>query len=154
QKATNPALWHYLALLRLKQDDAAGYRAVCADMRQRFGRVPDPGVSNSVAWTCSLAPDALPDPEATLQLALRAAAEADRAIQGTIEARNGALYMNTLGAASYRSGQFERAVAALGQAVRLQGGGGTPADWLLLAMAYHRLGRTREARDWLDRSKQ
>src|SRR5262249_28603838 len=48
QKATNPALWHYLALLRLKQDDAAGYRAVCADMRQRFGRVPDPGVSNSV----------------------------------------------------------------------------------------------------------
>ena len=68
------------------------------------------------------------------------------------EVQAGAVYLNTLGAAYYRAGQFELAVAILDRAVAAQQEGGTPVDWLLLAMAHHRLGHAEEAKSWLDRA--
>ncbi len=45
----------------------------------------------------------------------------------------------------YRMGDCEAAVRELERAISLHSQGGSPQDWLVLAMAYHRLSRTEEA---------
>ena len=65
--------------------------------------------------------------------------------------------LTTLGAAYYRAGHDEKAVATLGQAggIRLsEGPGATPAGLAFLAMAQRRLGRPQEARASLDRLRE
>jgi WD40 repeat protein/tetratricopeptide (TPR) repeat protein len=152
----NPVLWHRLALLRLQLGDAAGYRATCANLGRRFTQFPNAELANTVAWTFALAPDALPDLSGVVQLSLAAvnATEWDTHMAGTKMARDAMLFRNTLGAVYYRAGQFEHAVANLGRAVADRQQTGTPADWLFLAMAHHRLGHAEQAKTWLDRAEQ
>jgi hypothetical protein len=52
----------------------------------------------------------------------------------------------------YRAGQFEAAIQRLNQSIALHGRGGTPWDWLFLAMAHGRLGHMEEARRWLEKA--
>jgi tetratricopeptide (TPR) repeat protein len=156
QKPPNPGLWHRLALVRLQLGDDAGYRATCADLVRRFPRLPNAELANTVAWTCTMGPDALPDPRVPLQLSLATvnATEVYVGMPGIKVAQEAVLYLNTLGAAYYRAGQFELAVVYLDKAVAARQQTGTPADWLLLAMAHHRLGHAEQAKSWLDRAKQ
>jgi tetratricopeptide (TPR) repeat protein len=60
--------------------------------------------------------------------------------------------LNTLGAALYRAGRYDEAIRRLEEAIQARPGGqGIPSDWLLLAMAHHRLGHRELARRWLER---
>jgi tetratricopeptide (TPR) repeat protein len=59
-----------------------------------------------------------------------------------------ATYWNTLGAAFYRSGEPESAIAAFEQSITLSEGG-TAFDYAFLALSHAQLGRQDEARSWL-----
>jgi tetratricopeptide (TPR) repeat protein len=125
--------WHHHLVLRLKAGDLDGYRKACAELVARFGSDGDRETVNFIAWSCALGPDAVAD-----LACLRRSVEAAVARQP----RNYPL-RNTLGALLYRASQYQEAIRTLDQAVALHGHGGTPFDWLFLAMAHHRLGQTR-----------
>src|SRR5262249_7327501 len=110
----------------------------------RFGKSTNASLANTIAWTCALGPEALPDLKPAVELARRAVRANERAYATR----------NTLGTILYRAGQYKDAVAELNEAIKLNNKGGTAADFLFLAMAHHRLGQADEARQWLDRAKQ
>ena len=59
--------------------------------------------------------------------------------------------LNTLGAALYRAGRIDEAIARLDESVKASGGVGVPQDWVFLAMAHHKKGNADEARRWLEK---
>jgi WD40 repeat protein/tetratricopeptide (TPR) repeat protein len=86
--AVTPEVWYFLALARLARRDAEGYRTACAGVLQRFGATSDFPTANLVAWTCALAPDAVPDLARPVGLAEGAVAscpkrEANQGLVGT-----------------------------------------------------------------------
>jgi uncharacterized protein HemY len=83
------------------------------------------------------------------------AQEANRAIKLAKEAvalapENGTFW-NTLGVACYRAKDWNGAISALEQSMRLRGGG-DPYDWLFIAMVRHCQGQRDAARQWYDRA--
>jgi tetratricopeptide (TPR) repeat protein len=60
-------------------------------------------------------------------------------------------YWNTLGAAHYRAGDSQAAVAALEKSMSLSKGGDS-SDWFFLAMAHWQLGDKAQARKWYDQA--
>src|SRR5262249_49793945 len=64
-----------------------------------------------------------------------------------------ASHWRTLGAAHYRAGNPESALAALKKSMELRKGGDS-FDWFFLAMAHGRLGNKEDARKWYDRAVQ
>jgi tetratricopeptide (TPR) repeat protein len=97
---------------------------------------------NNLAWLLANCPDPrFRDPAEAVRLAKRA-----------VELGRGDAW-NTLGAAYYRTGDWEAAVAALEKSVQLRGGGDS-FDWFFLAMAHGRLGHQEEARKWYDKAAQ
>jgi WD40 repeat protein/tetratricopeptide (TPR) repeat protein len=132
-----------MALADLAAGNAAAYRKDCADILQRYSQWPNltADMANSIAWSCVLAPGAVADSARVVHLA----EEAVKAGPGN------AAFKNTLGAALYRAGQYDKALAQLDAAIKKQGVEGTPGDWLFLALAHGRLGHA-EARQWLDRA--
>jgi tetratricopeptide (TPR) repeat protein len=52
----------------------------------------------------------------------------------------------------YRSGQFDAALKHLEELTRSPGQDAEARDWLLLAMAAQRLGRSDDAKKWLDKA--
>jgi eukaryotic-like serine/threonine-protein kinase len=70
-----------------------------------------------------------------------------------LQASNEGAFLNTLGVARYRAGDWQAAVEALDQSRKLrQGGDGV--DWLFLAMAHQKLGHHDEARKWYTQAVQ
>jgi WD40 repeat protein/tetratricopeptide (TPR) repeat protein/tRNA A-37 threonylcarbamoyl transferase component Bud32 len=136
------AAWYYHALLRLHLAGTEDYRRVCASLVNRWGQTQDPAMAADVAHTLTLAPGAVADP----QLPLRFAEIAFRRQPGSV------YYLQTLGAALYRAGQWQAAVERLNEAVIRSERGQTVESLLFLAMAQHRLGRAQEARKCLDRA--
>jgi WD40 repeat protein/serine/threonine protein kinase/tetratricopeptide (TPR) repeat protein len=141
--ANQGEIWSRYALLRLAAGDRAGYRLACTRLLERFAQVTSTATANLVAWTCVLGPGAVKDPTVVLHLAEKAVADEPKSYQP----------LNTLGAALYRAGRHAEAVKRLEEAVKVQGKGGTAWDWLFLAMAHHRLGHAKEAREWLARAR-
>ena len=141
QESIKTDVWHFDALAQLAGDHPDGYHRTCANLLKRFGQTQDPATANSVACTCALGPGALADLDSCVQLMDRAAARYKNYAN-----------LNTPGAILYRAGRFTASVERLNEAIQVQGGGGTPADWLFLAMAHHRLGHADEARKWLDKA--
>jgi tetratricopeptide (TPR) repeat protein len=139
----NVQLWHNLAYLRLQAGDTLGYRQACAAMLRLFGHAQDADTANTVAWTCVLAPDAVPDPAPIVELARAAVAD---------QPANWA-YLNTLGLALYRAGRFEEAVQQLDQSIK-ESGHGTWVDWLFLALTHQRLNHPQEARRWWAKARE
>ena len=129
-----------LALTQLATGRSADYRRLCADLLDRFGSAGRPSVANNVAWCCSLGPAALGDLKPVLKLARRVTAQ-----------RRNAENLNTLGAALYRSGEFEEAIRTLKEAVAGGKEHGSAWDFLFLAMTHARLGHTGEAQRLLAR---
>ena len=160
-KPNLPSTYQRLAAVRLKQDQPAEYRKLCAQMVERFGK--DDGLFSTVAWACALKDGAFPDPQIPVSMAQR-----------TVEDQPGRFYpLNTLGAALYRAGQLRDAVARLNESCAAYKNAATiaeargyteaemmpiqdgrPVDWLFLAMAHHRLGNAAEARDFLRKSRE
>jgi WD40 repeat protein/tetratricopeptide (TPR) repeat protein len=131
------------ALVRLYAGDRKGYRKVCSDLLQHFGKANRPDDAATVAWACSLTPDAAAD-LAPLAAALERAAAKPNSFR----------YYRQRGAALYRTGQFEAAIRELQRDLRFNTDGTATLDWLFLAMAHHRLGHAAEAQTWLDKATQ
>src|SRR5262249_20182085 len=125
--ASSSRILSSLIRARVGQGDVAGYRRACTALREgkTFTDATPTTLLNTQAQLCVLAPDALADPEQAVQLAERAWAQEKTAVG-----------RNTLGAALYRAGKWEQAVAMLGP----NDGADAPYAWLFLAMAHHRLG--------------
>ncbi len=129
---------HYLrAVSRLLAGDPTGYCAACSAMLRNFGDREDTYTSNRVAYACICAPDAVGDLPALVRAAERAA-------------RIGPGEERIAGAALYRAGRFEEALARFDQSHQAI----TPRAWdrLFQAMAHARLGHADEARRLLDRA--
>lgn len=106
--------WLYLAALRLRAGDMAGYRQVANDMLARFSQTDDPWAAERSAKVCLLAPNAVSDVSVPLELAERAITMLNE--QPTLK-RNDKLLLKwariTKGTAEYRNGQFADAVKSL-----------------------------------------
>ncbi len=90
------------------------------------------------AATAALVPDSGVDPQ--LQVAMARAAVAVQPQTWDIR--------QSLGAALYRAGQYAEAVQQLRESIELEAAGGSLCAHLYLALAYQRLGQTRQARLW------
>jgi len=134
---------YFHALVRLALSDAGGYRGTCASMLESFGQTEDPKVANWVAWTCVLAPDALEDPGQAVRLARKAVGSDEQSDS----------FLDTLGAALYRAGQFEEAIKRLTELhARRDDTQGMMPSIFFLAMAHHQEGHFEESRKWLSRA--
>jgi tetratricopeptide (TPR) repeat protein/serine/threonine protein kinase len=97
---------------------------------------------NEFAWLLATCPDAkFRDPSLALGLAKKAVELAPK----------NPGYLNTLGLAQYRAGDWQAAIATLDKAMGLREGGDS-FDWFFLAMAHWRLGEKDRARAWYDRA--
>jgi WD40 repeat protein/Flp pilus assembly protein TadD len=124
--------------------DREGYCRLCREMLDRFGQTDDPVIAHRVARACLLAPD-MAD---MADVAKRAMQLAGRNVRGSEGRWEYGWCLQTKGQAEYRAGRYEQAVDWLRQSqLRMPDWrGGKSFTSLLLAMAYHRLGRTGEAR--------
>ncbi len=135
------AAWHALALSQLAAGKVDDYRQTCGRMLEKLGKSADPEVLAAVAWTCALAPGAVPDPGRLVDLARKAS----DGRPDNPDARR------ALGAALYRAGKYEEAARQLDGQPSKPGEKGA-AELLLLAMARQRLGKAEEARNLRDRA--
>ena len=122
-----------------------------ADKSLRLALEMDPNnavAHNNLAWLLVTRPGpSLYDPAQAVALAKKAIALAPR----TDPSCHTGLYLNTLGVAYARLGDWKAARAALEEAMRLRAGG-DPNDWLFLAMACWHQGDREQARRWYERS--
>jgi eukaryotic-like serine/threonine-protein kinase len=104
----------------------------------------DPLLLNNTSWLLAREPKRTPD---EYRRAVRYAEAACRLVPQE------STFVNTLGDARYRAGQYREALDDLNRSLKLnaaQFGGPSPADLAFLAMAQHRLGQNAEARKTLD----
>jgi tetratricopeptide (TPR) repeat protein len=142
----NPAsfVFFQMQLLSLVESgDLTGYRSAAGKLLSRFRKRSDPNSLNNVAWNCVYAPGAVADLAVPVQMA-------EKALEGYPPQQKYAA-VNTLGAALYRAGRLDEAIARLNESVKGSGGVGVPQDWAFLAMAHHKKGNSDEAHRWLEK---
>jgi serine/threonine protein kinase/tetratricopeptide (TPR) repeat protein len=103
----------------------------------------DPGVLNNIVWSLARARGT------RLQVGPQAVALARKAVELEPES---SIFLNTLGVALYRAGDWKAAIEALEKAEALAPDKELAYDGLFLAMAHWQLGHADEARTWYDRS--
>jgi serine/threonine protein kinase/WD40 repeat protein len=136
-------LWFEQAVLRLAVGDAAGYRASCQHMFEALRRTDEPGWLEYAAHACALAP------EGPAELA-----EAQQLAENRASVMPSTWSDHVLALALYRAGRFTEADTLVrGSLDRSPGWICEVLNWLVLAMADQRLGRTDDARRWLDRAE-
>jgi serine/threonine protein kinase/Flp pilus assembly protein TadD len=120
--------------------DTDSYRRLCNRMLTAFVCTEDPSTAYTVARTCALAPDTVPDATRLVQLA-----------ETAVRAQAVPHHLHTLGLAYYRAGKFDEAIVYLQKSIA---GNwiANAANWLVLAMAHQSLNRTDEARKWYDQA--
>jgi tetratricopeptide (TPR) repeat protein len=135
-------VWFEYAALLLLSGDRPGYARACAHMIEGCGKAGGPRAYH-VARACTLAPDAVS--EASLP---------GRLIEKELQASAGAFWSLTeQGALHYRAGRFPQAVALFEQSLRADSTPGKAVlNWLWLALAQQRLGKSEGARRWLDKA--
>lgn len=136
-KEIEQRVWSWHAMLLLRLGDCEGYRHACGRQWEIFSDRVKGADAARLVWTCSLGPDALADPGKVVNLAKKHLGPAP--------------FYNPLavsGAALLRAGKYQDAVKQLSLAVKSQKEV-SPA-WLLLAIAYQRLGNHAEANAWLN----
>jgi tetratricopeptide (TPR) repeat protein len=143
-KPDDPLAHYRHAVLRLHLGGRDAHRAACADMLGRFGNASDPDAAFWTAWSCTLGPDAVSDWQPVVRLAEKALAADPKDYDK----------LQLLGAALYRAGRLEQALARLTEAeAAFQQAQKTRStvlhNWLFQAMTRHRLGQADEARRWL-----
>jgi tetratricopeptide (TPR) repeat protein len=143
-EAEAPLNWFVNACLRLQVGDEEGYRELCRRMHDRFSNRNDSPEVLILAHLWALGPQPPEEHARVLQLAQR---------RMQMEGRRG-LAPHILGLAYYRTGRQDKAIALLEQAVRDDPDSDHNVfNFLVLAMAHHRLAHTREAQHWLDRAR-
>jgi tetratricopeptide (TPR) repeat protein len=144
----DPSIPSDLARLYLQAGDKDKYAEIRAEMLQRFGQTANAAYANTVAWTLVLLPSPAVDPSVAISLAEK---------KTLVFVPTNYNYLNTLGAAYYRAGEYEKAVQKLLEAgeqyqsaqldqFRPVDREGRADDLLLLAMAYARLNKPDEAK--------
>jgi WD40 repeat protein/tetratricopeptide (TPR) repeat protein len=166
--------WYAYALLRLHLGKTAGYRTICERVLKRLGEVDDAGKASWLSLICTVAPDAGADAALPVHLAESL----------VMRNPNDPCFLAVLGAALFRAGQLDEAVARLdavvgipdnlaaAEAVRARFGRMTEADLqrqgfkptispecatssrLFLAMAHQRLGHTEKAKSLIEQAIQ
>jgi len=138
-------LSHYRsALAYLGAGNTEGYRKACMRYLDALAASEDTQALRFAAWTCALAPAAVPEPE-------RLVTVAKKALTGKPEDYD---LLQVYGAALYRAGRPAEAVAALEKADTGRPGNSIPLySWFFLALAHHRLGHQEEAHRWLARAR-
>src|SRR5262249_43847329 len=102
----------------------------------------DPMTLNNQAWRLVTGPENPLYPAQALKL-----------IQEAVKQQpNNATFLNTLGVAQYRNGQYKDATATLEKSLAKGNGQFDAFDLFFLAMCHHRLGDPVEARDCFDRA--
>jgi WD40 repeat protein/tetratricopeptide (TPR) repeat protein len=135
--------WFNLACLRLLLGDADGYRQVGKQLLGRLGPSADVNAQCQASRTCILTAQGLTEPARAVQWAEPAVAAYP----------NEATARHTLGAAHYRAGQFDAAVRRCCESLEIKPAWqGNVLNFLVLAMAHQRLGRSDEARQWLEKA--
>jgi len=131
--------WQVLAVLQLQTGDHDAYRETC---RKAFKELSYGSAlaQQSLAITCSLAPDATEDPEQIVRVAEAALAKDDKIQMKLVK-----------GMSEYRCGRFEQAIAELPEIGDVRQ---VPTSLLFRAMAHHRLGQSVQARNFLQRGIQ
>jgi WD40 repeat protein/tetratricopeptide (TPR) repeat protein len=170
QRGAAGAAWckHVQALWKAGQAEA--YARACAELLDRFGQTEDAALASSVASVCLLDPSPQVDLQRVARLARKGLTE--RWGVGSEEDPPRLRYVrpfrqvvdrererrDTLGLALYRAGQLEAAIRCLSPSVPKDPRPPfhfrartlpTEAQFLLLAMAYQRLGRCEQAREYL-----
>jgi serine/threonine-protein kinase len=134
--------WFEYAALLLLSGDRPGYKKSCARMAQRFGKVSDLRAYH-VARACTLAEGAVAEAPLPGRLAAKELQAAARAFWSLTEQ----------GALAYRAGRYEKAVPLFERSLRADPKAGRAVlNWLWLALAQQRLGKSKEARRWLDKA--
>jgi tetratricopeptide (TPR) repeat protein len=135
-------------LAHLRQDRFLSERLRSEAMALAQKQHANPERLNAASWAVVSKADT---PVAARERALRQAREACR-----MEPNNG-LYLNTLGVALYRLGQYQAALETLTRSERLNAAtfsGSHPADLAFLAMTQHQLGKREAAQQTLARFRQ
>jgi serine/threonine-protein kinase len=134
--------WFEYAALLLLSGDRPGYKKSCARMVERFGKVPDLRAYH-VARACTLAEGAVAEAPLPGRLAAKELQAAAREFWSLTEQ----------GALAYRAGPYEKAVPLFERSLAADPKAGRAVlNWLWLALAQQRLGRSKEARRWLDKA--
>jgi tetratricopeptide (TPR) repeat protein len=128
--------WFEHACLRLIVGDREGYRAFVRGMRQRAGWTDDSFAAYVLARSCILAADPVVEPGQVVRWA-------EHAVAGD---RN-PWYLHALGAAHYRAGHLDEAIARLEESnAGTWTEGGKAQNRLVLALAYQWRGNLPQAR--------
>jgi hypothetical protein len=98
--------------------------------------------NNNLAWLLVAGPKELRDAQAALPLARKAA---------ELEPQS-ALYVNTLGVALYRNGNYSEAISVLEKSLARSHGASDAFDLFFLAMCHHQLGEPAKAKDCYNRA--
>jgi Flp pilus assembly protein TadD len=119
-------------------------RAAALALAETWPESTSASTFNKAAWTLVQLPN---HPEADSRRGLRLAEAATR-----IEPDNG-VFLNTLGVAQYRAGQYQKARATLTRSNQLNGSR-EPSDLAFLAMTHQRLDQVEAARATLERLRE
>jgi tetratricopeptide (TPR) repeat protein len=139
--------WYELALARLGSGNLQGYRQACAEMLTRFGQTEDDWIAWNIASACALAPGAAGGSTRPLELAQRCVSRDTGAFSPDWQLRT------TLALALYRADKFDQAIARAKESMAASPYGDHGVNWLLRAMAHHRLGQGEEAHRWLQKGR-
>jgi eukaryotic-like serine/threonine-protein kinase len=133
--------WARHATLCVWNGHRDAYRLASRRLLVLAGPRPAPRAAFSVAWHCSIGRGAVDDPMVPVRLVEGALSEATDALRPSLLAGSGA--------ARYRAGRYDEAIALLEEAERLRSGY-RPQIQAFLGMANQASGRSAEARRWLD----
>ncbi len=134
-------VWFEYAAVQLLSGDRNGYRQTCAEMLKRCQLQLPEMRPYHVARSCTLAPEAVPDLARVKQLS-----------DGELMNKAAAFWSLTeQGALYYRAGRYLEAPSLLEQSLRAEPKPGAAVlNWLWLSLACRKLGRSDEARRWID----
>jgi tetratricopeptide (TPR) repeat protein len=141
--------WFEHACLRLELRDIDGYRQLCSRMRERFCRSKSPCDIAVLTHACALAANVPGTAERVRELAEQCLAPASSSSE-----LHPAWTIHVLGLASYRAGQYDKAVAHLKKSLKDHPNWEhSVLNWLVLAMAEQRLGHSAETKEYFGTAK-
>jgi tetratricopeptide (TPR) repeat protein/predicted Ser/Thr protein kinase len=127
-------LLEFVAISHLAAGDETAYRADCEQLLARFSNTTNPTVAHAIVDACVLKPNAIRDIKRLIPLGRVAAT----AYLGSVR---------VLGAACFRAGAVDEAIACFDQAAKLNSV--RPDDLIFLSMLHHQSGRDAEAERYL-----
>jgi serine/threonine protein kinase/tetratricopeptide (TPR) repeat protein len=139
--------WFDLACVRVLEGDTSGYQQLCGKWLERVGQEKE-SLSGVDAFRssriCMLHPDVQNDLAKGLSWAKMAVASQPKC----------PWYLHCIALAHYRAGDFVQAITSCNDSLQADPRwSGNPQNWLLIGLARKRLGQTREAGEWFDKSR-